>query len=478
MAAKKLSRRDFLKTAGVVGGALVLGGVTYRQIHHFNGRDFHPQRAREYLDGIQPSPNPEQLPNLIVILCDDLGSGDIDSPALELPNIRRMAGEGTRLNSFYAAASVCSPSRAGLLTGRYAARTLITTPLFSTGDAMNSVLDLLGRYSYNVRGIPEDEILLSEALQRRGYRTGLVGKWHLGGTPGHLPNERGFDSFYGALWSNDDPPYAIYRDAEVEVPAPADQDALTGDLTREAVNFIRANQDHPFFLYLAHVMPHFPVHASAEFRGTSEAGLYGDSVEELDWSVGQVLETLEQLGLDEKTLLVFSSDNGPWMQGNPGFLRGRKMEWFEGGYRVPFIARWPGVIPPGTVAEGVGVNFDMFVTGLQLAGIPLPQDRMIDGKDLLPCLKGEAPGPHEAFVYYNVRTPVAIRYQNWKYVRRSLMDIGTYWPLKQGPFLFDLETDPNESYDLKDTYPEQAAKLAAMLDDFEAAMRENLRGWA
>ncbi len=478
MAPKKLSRRDFLKTAGVAGGVLVLGGVTYRQIHNSLGRDFHPQRARTFLDGIQPSPSPEQLPNLIVILCDDLGFGDIDSPALELPNLRRMAVEGTRLNSFYAAASLCSPSRAGLLTGRYAARTLITTPLFSTGDPMNIVMDVLGRYSYNVRGIPEDEILLSEALQRRGYCTGLVGKWHLGGTPGHLPNERGFDTFYGALWSNDDPPYAIYRDAEVAVPAPADQDVLTRDFTREAVNFIQTNQHCPFFLYLAHVMPHFPVHASQEFRGTSDAGLYGDAVEELDWSVGQVLETLAQLGLDEKTLVIFSSDNGPWMQGNPGYQRGRKMEWFEGGYRVPFIARWPGVIPSGTVLDEVGVNFDLFVTGLQMAGIPLPQDRIIDGKDLLPCLKGEAPGPHEAFVYYDVRTPIAIRYQNWKYVRRSLMDISTYWPLKQGPFLFDLETDPNESYDLKNTYPEQAAKLAAMLNDFEAAMDENLRGWS
>jgi len=155
------------------------------------------------------------LPNIIIILVDDLGYGDLDSPALELPNLKRMAAEGMRLTNFYAPASVCSPSRAGLLTGRYPVRTLITNPLFSTHDAMNTVMDVLGRYSYNVRGIPKDEVLLPEALNRRGYRTGLVGKWHLGGTPGFLPNDRGFDSFYGALWSNDDQPYAIYRDRQV-----------------------------------------------------------------------------------------------------------------------------------------------------------------------------------------------------------------------------------------------------------------------
>jgi len=478
MSSQKPSRRDFLKTAAAVGGALVVGGVTYRQVHNVIGRDFHPKRAQAYLDGIQPCPAPGQLPNLVIILCDDLGYGDIDSPALALPEIRRMAAEGARWDGFYAAASVCSPSRAGLLTGRHPVRTLISTPLLSTGDAMNLLMDVLGRYSYNVQGIPPDEILLSEALHRRGYRTGLVGKWHLGGTRGHLPNDRGFDSFYGALWSNDDPPYAIYRNYEVDLPAPADQNELTKNFTREALDFIQADADRPFFLYLAHAMPHFPVHASEAFRGTSQAGIYGDAVQELDWSLGQVLGALKAMGLDEKTLVVFSSDNGPWWQGNPGFLRGRKLEWYEGGFRVPFIARWPGVIPAGSVLQGFGVNFDLFVTFMQLAGIPLPQDRVIDGMDLLPCLKGEAPGPHEAFVYYNVRTPVAIRYRNWKYVRRSMTDIAAFWPLRQGPFLFDLETDPNESYDLSGTHPEQAAKLASMLDDFETAMRGNLRGWS
>jgi arylsulfatase A len=476
MTSKKLSRRGFLKTAAVVGGVVVAGGIV-RQIHNSLGRDFRLERARVYLDGIQPATDPGTLPNIILILCDDLGYGDLDSPAMNLPNLKRMAAEGTQLTSFCASASVCSPSRAGLLTGRYPVRTLISTPLLSTYDAMNIVMDILGRYSYDVQGIPEDEILLSEVLNRRGYRTGLVGKWHLGGTSGHLPNDRGFDSFYGALWSNDDPPYAIYRDRQIVIPAPADQDLLTHNFTLEAVNFIGSNKDHPLFLYLAHAMPHFPVHASAAFQGKSEGGLYGDAVQELDWGVGQIFDTLEQLGLDNKTLVVFSSDNGPWMQGNPGYQRGRKLEWFEGGFRVPFLARWPGVIPPATTTDELGINFDLFATCLQLAGVSVPQDRIIDGKDILPLLKGEALSPHDSFVYYNVRKPVAIRYQHWKYVRRSLTDIGTYWPLKQGPFLFDLNTDPNESYSLIEDQPDRAAEMASMLDAFEAEIEKNLRGW-
>lgn len=250
----ELSRRDFLKAAGVCGG-LILAGATYRQIHNTTGRDFHPELAKAYLAGIQPHPHPEALPNILIILCDDLGYGDLDSPALDLPNLRRMASEGIRLTSFYAPAAVCSPSRAGLLTGRYPVRTLITTPLLSTSDAMNIVMDVLGRYSYDVRGIPQDEVLLPEALSRRGYHTCLVGKWHLGGTSGYLPNERGFDSFYGALWSNDDEPYAIYRDRLVAAPAPADQTVLTRNFTLAAQDFMRSHKDQPFFLELAHAMP-------------------------------------------------------------------------------------------------------------------------------------------------------------------------------------------------------------------------------
>jgi arylsulfatase A len=474
---KRLSRRDFLKSAAILGGGLILGGYGYRQFYNYRGRNLQPARAKAYLDSIQPNLHPEESPDIIIILVDDLGYGDLESPALKTPNLQRMAAEGTQMSSFYATASVCSPSRAGLLTGRYPVRTLITNPLMSTHDAMNIVMDVLGRYSYNVRGIPQDEILLPEALSRAGYRTCLVGKWHLGDMAGHIPNDRGFDSFYGALWSNDDQPYAIYRDRQVAVPAPADQDVLTRNFTQAALDFIRLNKDHPFFLYLAHAMPHIPIHASEDFRGKSMGGLYGDAVQELDWSVGQILDTLEQLGLTDKTLVIFTSDNGPWWQGNPGYARGRKLLWFEGSFRMPFIARWPGVVPTGVTSTEMSMNFDLFVTCLQLAGVPPPQDRIIDGRDILPVLKGEASSPHDALYFYDTRTLVAVRYQNWKYYRRHITDNAAFWPLRQGPFLFDLNSDPNESYSLVESQPERAAEMAAMLDAFEAEMMANLRGW-
>jgi arylsulfatase A len=346
----------------------------------------------------------------------------------------------------------------------------------SNGDAMNLLMDLLGRYSYGVTGIPEDEVLLPEVLVRRGYRTGLVGKWHLGGRPGHLPNDRGFESFYGALWSNDDQPYAIYHDREVAIPAPADQDVLTQELTRAALEFIREHWREPFFLYLAHAMPHVPIHASGAFRGRSAGGLYGDAVEEVDWSVGRVLDALKELGLAEKTLVLFSSDNGPWWQGNPGYARGRKLLAFEGGFRVPCLAAWPGVLPAGASTDQMCMNFDLFPTCLGLAGVPLPQDRIIDGRDLLPLLKG-GPSPHQALYFYDTRNLVAVRQERWKYYRRYITDNAAFWPLGQGPFLFDLEADPNESYSLVESQPERAAEMAGRLEAFEAEMRANLRGW-
>jgi uncharacterized sulfatase len=477
MKSAKISRREFLKRATLLGGGVVAAGFAGRGLYNHLGRNFQPARARAYLDGIQASPAPRSLPNIIIILCDDLGFGDLASPAIAVPNIKRLAAGGTSLPNFYATASVCSPSRAGLLTGRYPVRTLISTPLLSTNNPLNVVMDVLGRYSYDVQGIPKDEVLLPEVLHRRGYRTGLVGKWHLGGTPGYLPNDRGFDSFYGALWSNDDTPYAIYRNRQVAIPAPADEDFLTHDFTLAALDFIRTSQDQPFFLYLAHAMPHFPEHASAAFQGKSGAGLYGDAVEELDWSVGQLLDTLDQLGLAENTLVIFSSDNGPWMQGNPGFLRGRKLLCFEGGFRVPFIACWPGVIPAGTTNPEMVVNFDLFATCLQLAGASLPNDRLIDGRDVLPVLIGKAPSPHDSFFYYDTRRLVAVRQQHWKYCREYTTDNAAYWPTTQGPFLFDLDTDPNESYSLLEEQPQRAADMAAMLNVFEKNMKANLRGW-
>ena len=472
----RITRRRFLQRAAILGAAL-MAGAAYQGVHRHIGRNLQPARARAYLESIRAAERPETLPNIVIILADDLGYGDLESPAVRTPHLQRMAAEGICLTSFYATASVCTPSRAGLLTGRYPVRTLMTNPLMSTYDPMNLLMDVLGRYSYGVRGIPEDEVLLSEVLSRRGYRTGLVGKWHLGDRAGHLPNDRGFESFYGALWSNDDQPYAIYRDRAVAVRAPADQNVLTRDFTHAAQEFIESRRDGPFFLYLAHAMPHVPIHASDDFRGRSRAGLYGDAVEELDWGVGQILDTLDRLDLSAKTLVVFSSDNGPWWQGNPGLARGRKLLTFEGGFRVPFIARWPGVIPAGASTGAMSMNFDLFATCLALAGVPLPQERIIDGRDILPVLTRGSASPHETLLFYDTRTLVALRYQHWKYYRRYTTDNAAFWPLRQGPFLFDLDTDPNESYSLIESLPELAAELAALLKRREDEMAANLRGW-
>lgn len=476
----RITRRRLLGGAAIAAGALAVGGWGLHTYHNLSGRRFDPARSRAVLDRVEPASVGADLPNIVLILTDDLGYADLTpygATAIATPHLERLAREGVRLTQFYAAAPVCTPSRAALLTGRYPIRTHMTMPLYPTGSFMQHVLNAIGFYAYGVLGVPEDELLLGELLQRRGYRTALVGKWHLGDRSPHLPNENGFDFFYGALYSNDVQPYAIYRNRQVEVSAPADQSVLTQTHTHEAVRFIRENRDRPFFLYLAHPMVHEPIHASAGFRGRSRAGLYGDAVEELDWSVGQVLETLQAEGLDHKTLLVFTSDNGPWWQGSAGTLRGRKNHVFEGSFRVPCLVRWPGVIPAGGVCHGLAVNFDLFATCLKLAGIPLPGDRIIDGRDILPLLKGEAPSPHDTFYYYDGWGLAAVRHGKWKYHRRHLADNGGYPLQSQGPFLFDLEQDPAESYSLINSEPDVARALAQMLDDWEAQIRANVRGW-
>jgi uncharacterized sulfatase len=342
---------------------------------------------------------------------------------------------------------------------------------------MNVVMELAGFYTYGVRSIPEDEVLLPEILRARGYKTGMLGKWHLGDRSPHLPNDKGFDFFYGALYSNGMNPYRIFRNREVEIDVPVDQNMLTGNITREAISFIRENKNDPFFLYVAHPMPHEPIHASDDFRGRSDAGLYGDAVEEIDWSVGEILRTIKENGLEENTLVIFTSDNGPWWQGNPGFTRGRKNLPFEGGFRVPFIARWPGTLPAGEVIDEMSMNFDLFPTILGIAGVSIPQDRIIDGQDILPMLKREAGSPHDTLFFFKGKKLVGVRHHNWKYLRRHMTDNGGYTTLSQGPFLFNLELDQNESYSLVESEPLMAAQLNEMLASFDAQLKQNIRGW-
>ena len=475
-----LSRRQVLGAALAGGALLVAGGTGYRCIHNRTGRAYDSERSKTLLAGIQRSEDPDELPNLVVICTDDLGYGDLGaygSRAISTPILDRMAAQGVRLTNFYAAAPLCSPSRASLLTGRYAIRTHVTMPLYPRGARMDVAFRLTGVYRYGVRGIPEDEVLLPEILQRRGYRTGMVGKWHLGDRSPHLPNENGFDFFYGAYFSNDMEPYAVYRNTEVEAAAPADQDMLTQNLTREAVEFIESQAGEPFFLYYAQPFPHVPLHASDGFRGRSRGGLYGDTVEEIDWSVGEILGTLQTLGIDDRTLLVFTSDNGPWWQGSAGPTRGRKNLPFEGGYRVPFIARWPGVLPAGRVVDGMSMNFDLFATCLAAAGVALPSDRIIDGKDIVPMLRGEGDSPHDSLYFYKGSRLLGVRRGAWKYLRRHLTDNGGYASMRQGPFLFNLALDPDESYSLIESEAEMAHTLAAMLDTMDAEVDKNVRGW-
>ena len=244
------------------------------------------------------------------------------------------------------------------------------------------------------------------------------------------------------------------------------QDYLTQKYTREAISWIEQNRDQPFLLYMPHTFPHIPLHASPDFRGQSRGGLYGDCVEELDWSVGEVMAALDKHGLADNTLVFFTSDNGPWYQGSTGGLRGRKWETFDGGMRVPGIARWPGVIPAGATSDQMAMNFDLFATALELAGLTPPADRPIDGKNLLPMLQGEAT-PHDALFFYATKKPLAVRSGHWKYhCRRAYWTTGSFY-FRKGPMLFNLETDPNESYNVIDLYPEQAAGMENLLEMWE-----------
>ncbi|MBC8168062.1 MAG: sulfatase-like hydrolase/transferase, partial [Bryobacteraceae bacterium] len=278
-----------------------------------------------------------QPPNIVLIFADDLGYGDLGcyGSNLRTPHIDSLARDGVRFTNYYSANCVCSPSRASLLTGRYPTRVGVPRVLFPNA----------------VSGLDPEERTLADLLKARGYRTKCVGKWHLGDSPAYLPTRRGFDEYFGIPYSNDMVPRILLKNMDVVQPV-ADLDTLTQAYTEEAVSFIAASRSSPFFLYFPHTYPHIPLGASAKFRGKSPQGLYGDVVEELDWSVGQVLAALDKHGLSKDTLVMFSSDNGPWYQGSPGNLRGRKGSTLEGGVRVPFVAKLPGRIPKGLVVDG------------------------------------------------------------------------------------------------------------------------------
>ncbi len=465
---KKITRRELIKRGGRYALAATVMGGTSSIINQNSAFGFEQ--------------NPKTLPNIILINVDDLGYGDLGcygSLSLKTPNIDSLAKNGLRFTDFCASAPVCSPSRYGLLTGRYPMRGGFSRALFPTDRPLKN--EMLGDFYYGlgriglldilkenlVDGIPVDDVTLPDILRESGYKTGMVGKWHLGDTPGYLPNDNGFDFFFGVPYSNDMSPFPLYRNCEIIEEDIKDQGTLTKRYTKNALEFIDDSKGSPFFFYFAHTFPHIPLFASDDFRGKSLGGLYGDTVEEVDWSVGEIIRKVEELGLTDNTLIIFTSDNGPWYEGSQGGLRGCKGLSFEGGFRVPMIAKWPGVIRPGSVTETPATNMDVFPTILGIVGANLPAGRTIDGMDIMPVLKGKKDFDHKPFFYYHGNKIEAVRMGKWKYHRKHSVYI---WPSnlqKKGPWLFDMDTDHFERYDVSMKYPDIAKELEATIAKWE-----------
>jgi len=430
-----------------------------------------------------PASNAADKPNFVVIFCDDLGYGDLGCyghPTIRTPQLDRMAAEGVRFTDFYSAASVCTPSRAALLTGRLPIR----------GGMQGQTRRVL--FPDSERGLPADEITLAEALVTAGYATACIGKWHLGHRHEYLPLRHGFEHYFGIPYSNDMrpnsrnpqssrwPPLPLIRD-DTTIETEPDQRLLTERYTDAAITFIRQQKaepdGRPFFLYLAHTMPHVPIFASDRFAGKSARGLYGDVVETIDWSTGEILRTLREMGLAENTLVLFTSDNGPWLLqrqagGSAGLLREGKGSSWEGGMRVPCIAVWPGRIPRGVDRHAVASTLDIFPTALALAGVPLPNDRAIDGQDLSPVLFGNGEVPERPFFYYRGGELMAVRRGPWKMHFKTQAGYAQPQPdVHDPPLLFHLGHDPGEQYNVAKDHPEAIAELTRVAQEHQSGVK-------
>jgi arylsulfatase A-like enzyme len=482
-----IERGDFMRMAirGLCSALLLFAALA--------GTSFGPAHAGEAQQ--TPAARP---PNIVVIFTDDQGYGDLGSyghPTIRTPNIDRLAAEGQRWTSFYAA-PVCTPSRAQLLTGRLSVRTgLASGVLFPDSQG----------------GLQPEEITIPEVLKTRGYATIAIGKWHLGVLPRYLPTSQGFDSYFGIPYSNDmdmvadgDVPGGIpggrfggYMNPKTEyfrvplmrnekvIERPADQTTITQRYTDEAISFIKANRQRPFFVYLAHNMPHMPLFRSREFEGRSQRGKYGDVIEELDANVGRLVQTLRDLQLDRQTLVVFTSDNGPWSPyleqgGSAGLLRGAKGSTWEGGMREPAIFWWPGTIKPAVIT-GIGSELDFLQTFAALAGATPPSDRPLDGNDLSATLKTGAPSPRQTLFYYasNGGYPaplVAVRRGSYKlHLRAPQEGRGGGAAAPGGPDapkveLYNLDEDPSEKFDLSSARADKVSELRGIAEEHQKAV--------
>jgi len=413
-----------------------------------------------------------ERPNVVLVFTDDQGYGDLGcfgSPYVETPNVDRLAAEGARFTDFQAA-PICTPSRAALMTGSYAARVGLGEGVLFPGDD---------------EGLHPDEVTIADVLSGAGYATTCIGKWHLGDHHPFLPTDHGFDSYFGIPYSNDmrpdnthggdsHPPLPLVRDDEV-VEAEPDQSQLTRRYTDEAVSFVedRAGDDEPFFCYLAHTMPHVPLHASEEFAGGSYGGLYGDVIEEIDHGVGRLLDALEREGVADDTLVVYTSDNGPWLTmghdgGNSGPLRGGKQSAYEGGHRVPAVVRWPGVVPEGTVCRELATTMDLLPTLAGLAGAAdaVPTDRVLDGVDIRSLLEDpeSADTPREGFAYFDSGGDL----------RAVRDDAGLKYYPEEGE-LYDLHRDVSERTDVSEERPDAVARLRERFEAVAADLEANGR---
>jgi arylsulfatase A len=462
MTGRHCNRRNFLKTAGLGASALMVSRSG------FSGEDYH----RPY--------------NMVVIFCDDLGYGDLGvfgHPTIRTPHLDRMAYEGQKWTNFYAAASVCTPSRAAIMTGRYPIRSGMCSD-------KRRVL-----FPDSAGGLPASEKTIAECLKEQGYATACIGKWHLGHLPQYLPTSHGFDYYFGIPYSNDmdkvtpegEKKVNVFQNSNIEyfnvplmrneeiIERPADQNSITGRYTDETIKFIKEHKDTPFFVYLAHNLPHVPLFVSDEFRDSSRRGLYGDVIEEIDNGVGRILKTLRDEGLSENTLVVFTSDNGPWLSyneqgGSAGLLRGGKGGTWEGGMREPTIFWMPGRVKPGVVS-GIGSTLDLLPTFCNLSGAKVPDDREMDGYDLSPVLFNGDESPRDHMIYYRGQRIFAVRKGPFKahFITRSEYG-GNDEEQHDPPLLFNLEHDPSEKYNIAQKHPEIIEEIKKLMQKHQATV--------